>query len=132
MFRVPLTIAGAAALALTTMLVAPVPAYAADPLHDPTVRCDVLAWRQNGVLAYAGYARVPDGHTSDVAALSIRCVYRNVQGQHVAETSAPGPVVVTSGSSLLGAAELTICASAVARYEDGHVGTASETCFQQP
>jgi len=126
-FRVPLTLAGAAALALTTTLVLPAPAYAGDVLHDPTVKCDNW-WRQNGVLVYAGYASVPDSHRTDVVALSIRCRYFNPQGEHVAETSAPAPFVVTSGSSLLGAGRVTICASAVARYEDGHVGTVPETC----
>jgi hypothetical protein len=128
--RVPLTISGAAALALTAVLVAPAPAYA-DVAHDPTVSCGVLTWRQNGVLVYAGYARVPDGHATHVVGLSIRCVYRNAQGEHVAETSAPAPVVATSGSNLLAAGALTICASAVARYDDGHVGTVPETCVPQ-
>lgn len=124
----------ALARAVTALAVLPLmagvtaaPASAADPAHDPAVDCGVY-WRYNGVLVYGGYAHVPATHQPQVRTLSVTCTYYNEVGAYTSTNAAPSPAVATFGTGLLGAGNMTVCASARVVYEDGHTAATPVTC----
>lgn len=110
---------------VAAMLVVPAPATAADPAHDPTVKCSAYV-RSDGVIVFAGAAHATAGHVP-VVETTVRCSYTAVNGRYTSANTSPGPVVWTyTRGSLNGA--IVVCESATAVYADGHVGHVPERC----
>ena len=103
------------------------PATAADPAHNPTVYCAAYS-RAANAFVFTGVAQAPAGHAPLPTALTVTCRYTSTAGTWFATSTAPGYVVTTAGSGLVGTGAVTVCESAVAVYADGHTATVPERC----
>ena len=115
------------ATALVGMTLWASPAAADDPAHDPTVYCAAYS-RAAHSFVFTGVAQAPAGHSTPPIALTVTCTYTSSAGTYGSTTTAPGWVVTTAGSGLIGTGVVTVCESAVALYADGHQSTVAERC----